>query len=210
MPDDSSQIGGKQINHPGAILEQEFMRPAGLTQNRLARALGIPAQRVGDIVLGRRGISPDTAVRLARYFANDPRFWFGLQMEYDLARVDLEHIKREVRCPENQPGRAQRQIDDQVLREHQLVAERLRANPAAVIAKARENIERWGWLRDFPDPARRPGFMTEWLALLDGPLDLLLSALTGSGERMVTLRSSSPFAGVVSFRERWRLRRQHF
>ena len=209
MPDDPSQIADKQIIHPGSILEQDFMRPAGLTQNGLARALGIPAQRVGDIVLGRRGISPDTAVRLAGYFANDPRFWFGLQMEYDLARIDRERIVREVRCPVNQPGRAQRLIDAQVLREHRLVAERLRDNPAAVIAKALENIERWGWRRDFPDPARRPGFMTEWLALLEGPRDLLLMALTGTDERMVTLRSSSPFAGVVSFRERWRLRKRH-
>ena len=208
MPDDPSQIADRQITHPGSILEQDFMRPAGLTQNGLARALGIPAQRIGDIVLGRRGISPDTAVRLAEYFANDPRYWLGLQMEYDLARIDQECIGREVRHPENLPGRAQRLIDAWVLREHQLIAERLRHNPTEVIAKANENIERWGWRRDFPDPARRPDFMTEWLALLEGPLDMLLAVLTGSDERMITLRSSSPFAGVVSFRERWRLRKR--
>ena len=208
MPYDPSQTAEKQIVHPGSSLEQNFMRPAGLTQNGLARALGIPAQRIGDIVMGRRGISPDTAVRLAEYFANDPRYWLGLQMEYDLARIDQECIIRDVRHRENLPGRAQRLIEAWVLREHQLIAERLRNNPTEVIAKANENIERWGWRRDFPDPARRPDFMSEWLALLEGPLDMLLTVLTGADERMITLRSSSPFAGVVSFRERWRLRKR--
>jgi hypothetical protein len=149
----------------------------------------------------------DTAVRLAEYFANDPRFWLGLQVEYDLARINQEGIRRQVRLPENLAGRAQRLIDDWVLREHRLIAERLRSNPVEVIAKAKENIERWGWRRDFPDPSRRPNFMTEWLALLEGTQDMLRAVLTGSDERSVTLRSSSPFAGVVSFRERWRLRK---
>jgi addiction module HigA family antidote len=208
MSYDPSQPAEKQIQHPGSVLEQNFMRPVGLTQNGLARALGIPAQRIGDIVLGRRGISPDTAVRFAEYFANDPRYWLGLQMEYDLARIDQESIGREVRHPENLPGRAQRLIDAWVLREHQLIAERLRTNPTEVIARAYLNIERWGWRRDFPDPAQRPDFMSEWLALLEGPLDGLLAVLTGTDERMITLRSSSPFAGVVSFRERWRIRKR--
>jgi antitoxin HigA-1 len=208
MSYEPSQPAENQILHPGSRLERDFMRPAGLTQNGLARALGIPAQRIGDIVLGRRGISPDTAVRLAEYFANDPRYWLGLQMEYDLARLDQETIGREVRHPENLPGRAQRLIEAWVLREHQLIAERLRDNPTEVIARAYLNIERWGWCRDFPDPAHRPAFMNEWLALLEGPLDRLLAVLTGADEWMITLRSSSPFAGVVSFRERWRLRKR--
>ncbi len=196
--------------HPGSILAQKFMQPAGLTQNGLARALGIPAQRIGDIVLGRRGITVDTAVRLAEYFGNDPRYWLDLQREYDLAGTNQVAIRRQVRPPENLPGRAQRRIEEWILREHAIVAERLRKDPDRVIAKARENIERWGWLRDFPDPKKRPGFMVEWLSLLDGPLEALQAVLTGTDERSVLLRSSSPFAGIVSYRERWQLRKsQH-
>ena len=108
---------------------------------------------------------------------------------------------------DNAPGRAQRMIEGWILIEHRLIAERLHSNPTEVVAKARENIERWGWLRDFPDPSRRPDFMTAWLALLDGPQEMLLEVLTGSDERSVTLRSSSPFAGLVSAEERWRIRR---
>ena len=193
--------------HPGSILAQTFMQPAGLTQNGLARALGIPAQRIGDIVLGRRGITVDTAVRLAEYFGNDPRYWLDLQREHDLAGTNQSAIRRQVRPPENLPGRAQRQIEGWILREHAIVAERLQKDPDRVIAKARENIERWGWLRDFPDPKKRPGFMAEWLSLLDGPPEVLQAVLTGTDERSVMLRSSSPFAGIVSYRERWQLRK---
>jgi addiction module HigA family antidote len=193
--------------HPGSILAQKFMQPAGLTQNGLARALGIPAQRIGDIVLGRRGITVDTAVRLGEYFGNDPRYWLDLQREYDLAGTNQMAIRRQVRPPENQPGLAQRRIEEWILCEHAIVAERLRKDPDRVIAKARENIERWGWLRDFPDPKQRPGFMANWLSLLDGPPEALQADLTGTDERSVTLRSSSPFAGIVSYRERWQLRK---
>lgn len=193
--------------HPGSILAQKFMQPAGLTQNGLARALGIPAQRIGDIVLGRRGITVDTAVRLAEYFGNDPRYWLDLQREYDLAGTNQVAIRRQVRPPENLPGRAQRRIEEWILREHAIVAERLQKDPDRVIAKARENIDRWGWLRDFPDPKKRPGFMAEWLSLLDGPPEALQTVLTGTDERSVMLRSSSPFAGIVSYRERWQLRK---
>jgi addiction module HigA family antidote len=193
--------------HPGSILDQNFMRPAGLSQNGLARALGIPPQRVGDIVLGRRGISVDTAVRLAAYFANDPRYWLDLQREYELARVNQDAVRRDVRIPENVAGRAQRLIDDWVLREHRIVAERLHDHPAEVLTKAKQNILRWGWETEFPDAAHRPGFMTEWLTLLDGPLDSLAAILTGTDERSVALRSSSPFAGVVTFKERWHIRK---
>lgn len=108
---------------------------------------------------------------------------------------------------QNVHGRAQRMIEGWILIEHRLIAERLHNNPTEVVAKARENIERWGWLRDFPDPSQRPDFMTAWLTLLDGPQEMLLAVLTGSDERSVTLRSSSPFAGLVSFEERWRIRR---
>lgn len=85
--------------HPGEVLLEEFLKPMGLSQNRLALALRVPARRINEIVLGKRGVSPDTALRLARYFGMSPQFWLGLQMDYDLdtAEDELgERIEREV------------------------------------------------------------------------------------------------------------------
>ena len=70
--------------HPGEILLKEFIEPMELNQNRLALALGVPARRINEIVLGKRGITADTALRLARYFKMSPQFWLGLQMDYEL------------------------------------------------------------------------------------------------------------------------------
>jgi len=70
--------------HPGEILQKEFLEPMGLSQNRLALALGVPARRINEIVLRKRGITADTALRLARYFKMSPQFWLGLQMDYEL------------------------------------------------------------------------------------------------------------------------------
>ncbi len=70
--------------HPGEILQKEFLEPMDLSQNRLALALGVPARRINEIVLGKRGVTADTALRLARYFKMSPQFWLGLQMDYEL------------------------------------------------------------------------------------------------------------------------------
>ncbi len=70
--------------HPGEILLTEFMEPLGLTAYRLAKDLHISAPRVHDLVRGKRGISADTALRLAKYFGNSAQFWIGLQSGYDL------------------------------------------------------------------------------------------------------------------------------
>jgi addiction module HigA family antidote len=70
--------------HPGEILLDEFMEPLGLTAYRLAKDLHISAPRVNDLVRGKRGITADTALRLARYFGNSAQFWIGLQSGYDL------------------------------------------------------------------------------------------------------------------------------
>jgi addiction module HigA family antidote len=86
--------------HPGEILSEEFLKPMSLSQNRLALALGVPARRINEIVLGKRGISADTALRLSAYFGNSADFWLGIQMDYDLdtARIDTgAAIDREVR-----------------------------------------------------------------------------------------------------------------
>jgi addiction module HigA family antidote len=85
--------------HPGEILQKEFLEPMGLSQNRLALALGVPARRINEIVLGKRGITADTALRLARYFKMSPQFWLGLQMDYelDVAEDTLEgRLEKEV------------------------------------------------------------------------------------------------------------------
>jgi addiction module HigA family antidote len=70
--------------HPGEVLDEEFLKPLALTQYRLAKGLKVPARRINEIVQGKRAISADTALRLARFFRNTPRFWLNLQTSYDL------------------------------------------------------------------------------------------------------------------------------
>jgi addiction module HigA family antidote len=70
--------------HPGEVLLEEFLKPMGLTQNRLALNLGVSARRINEIVSAKRGVTADTALRLGRYFRMSPQFWLGLQMDYDL------------------------------------------------------------------------------------------------------------------------------
>ena len=70
--------------HPGEILLEEFLQPMGISQYRLAKDIGVPPRRINEIVLGKRGVSPDTALRLARYFGMSERFWMNLQSRYDL------------------------------------------------------------------------------------------------------------------------------
>lgn len=85
--------------HPGEILRDEFLHEMNITQYRLARETGIPHSRVTAIIHGKRAVSPDTALRLARYFGNSADFWLGLQREYDLrkARESLgPQIEKEV------------------------------------------------------------------------------------------------------------------
>jgi len=70
--------------HPGEVLLEEFLKPMNISQNQLGRGLGVSARRINEIVHGKRSITADTALRLARYFGNSPQFWLGLQMDYDL------------------------------------------------------------------------------------------------------------------------------
>ncbi len=70
--------------HPGEVLLEEFLNPLGLSQYRLANDITVPPRRINEIVLGKRGISPDTALRLARYFGLSEHFWINLQTRYDL------------------------------------------------------------------------------------------------------------------------------
>ena len=70
--------------HPGEVLRTEFLDPLAVTQHRLAVAIGVPPRRINEIVHGKRGISADTALRLARFFGTTDRFWLNLQSRYDL------------------------------------------------------------------------------------------------------------------------------
>ena len=70
--------------HPGEILLEEFLNPMGISQNQLARDIHVSPRRINEIVLGKRALTADTALRLAHYFKMSPRFWLGLQMDYEL------------------------------------------------------------------------------------------------------------------------------
>ena len=70
--------------HPGEVLLEEFLKPMGLSQNRIAREVGVPPRRINEIVLGKRAITADTALRLARFFGTSESIWMGLQADYDL------------------------------------------------------------------------------------------------------------------------------
>ena len=91
--------GVVQPVHPGAVLREAFLLPLQLTASSLAIALQVPAPRINEIVRERRGITADTALRLARYFGNAPEFWMGLQDEYDLKvnRISLGDALERIR-----------------------------------------------------------------------------------------------------------------
>jgi antitoxin HigA-1 len=77
--------------HPGEVLREEFLGPLGLTVNALATALRVPANRIGGIVKGERSVTPDTAIRLGRYFGTTAEFWLNLQTMHDLTTAQVEH-----------------------------------------------------------------------------------------------------------------------
>ncbi|NOH01397.1 MAG: HigA family addiction module antidote protein [Chloroflexi bacterium] len=86
--------------HPGEVLLEEFILPMSLSQNRLAIDIGVDARRINEIVLGKRAITADTALRLSRFFGNSPQFWMGLQAQYDLDVAEDQlgkRLDREVR-----------------------------------------------------------------------------------------------------------------
>ncbi len=89
--------------HPGEILRDEFLHPLGISQYRLARDISVPPRRINEIVLGKRSISADTSLRLARYFDLSERFWLNLQVRYDL---EMEKEKLEHRIDDEVKARA--------------------------------------------------------------------------------------------------------
>ena len=85
---------GMRPVHPGEVLREDYLVPRGLSANALAKALAVPAPRVNDIVRERRGITADTAMRLARYVGGDARSWLNLQAAYDLRLAEIANAKR--------------------------------------------------------------------------------------------------------------------
>lgn len=83
-----------QPTHPGKILLEEFLKPLGITQYRLAKDVGVPARRINEIVKRKRAISADTAIRLALYFNMSASFWIGLQADYELDQAKLQLTKK--------------------------------------------------------------------------------------------------------------------
>ena len=85
---------GMRPVHPGEVLREDFLQPAGLTANALAKRLRVPAPRINDVVRERRGVSADTAMRLARYFGGDARSWLNLQAIYDLRLAEIANARK--------------------------------------------------------------------------------------------------------------------
>lgn len=91
---------GMRPIHPGEILREDYLVPLDMSASALARALNVPAPRINDIVRERRGITADTAMRLARYFGGDARSWLNLQTAYELRKAEIENadrIEREIK-----------------------------------------------------------------------------------------------------------------
>ncbi len=82
---------GLKIEHPGIVLREEYLEPLGVTQTRLAREIGISYLRANEIVNGKQGITPDTALRLSRYLGTTAEYWMNWQSAYDLQKADAEH-----------------------------------------------------------------------------------------------------------------------
>ena len=85
---------GMRPVHPGEILREDYLTPLNMSANALSKALNVPAPRINEIVRERRGVTADTAMRLARYFGGDARSWLNLQAAYDLRLAEIENAKR--------------------------------------------------------------------------------------------------------------------
>ena len=80
----------RKATHPGEVLREEFLLPMEITQTELAEAIHVPFQRINEIISGKRGVTPATALRLSKYFSNSAGFWLNLQMRYDLQHAEIK------------------------------------------------------------------------------------------------------------------------
>jgi antitoxin HigA-1 len=115
--------------HPGEILSEDYLKPLSLTMNRLALDLRVPVTRIAELVHGRRAITPDTALRLARYFDTTPAFWLNLQSKFDLDVAEdaiLPIVRREVRPRDSAPHALTRSASNASFRRSVLARKRAR------------------------------------------------------------------------------------
>ena len=94
------------VPHPGETLREDVLKPLGMSVNQLAKALGITATRLNDVIRGRRAITADTALRLARYLGTSAEFWLGLQLEYDLRTARQARLRQIERVVQPRPAAA--------------------------------------------------------------------------------------------------------
>lgn len=92
--------------HPGEVLLSDFLEPLGISQNRLANGIRVPVRHIHEIVLGKRSVTADTALRLSRYFGNSEKFWMGLQHDYDLedSRNEMADTLEKIASHDARPG----------------------------------------------------------------------------------------------------------
>jgi addiction module HigA family antidote len=84
----------REPTHPGEMLKEEFLIPMGITQRELAHGINVPYQRINELINGKRGVTPSTALRLAKYFGTSPGFWMNLQLRWDLYRAQRVEAKQ--------------------------------------------------------------------------------------------------------------------
>ena len=97
---------GIKVEHPGVILREEYLEPMGITQTRLARDIGISYLRVNELVNGKRGITPDTAIRLSKYLGTTADYWMNWQSAYDLQRAEKKYHSEYRKIPRCSPEKA--------------------------------------------------------------------------------------------------------
>jgi len=83
--------------HAGEVLLEDFLKPMEISQNALAKAIGVPPRRINEIVLKKRAVTPDTAIRLAKFFGTSVKFWIGLQADYDVEEAERSHDYKRVK-----------------------------------------------------------------------------------------------------------------
>ena len=105
-------VPDRRVRHPGKILLEDWLDPCQVSQNALARLMAVPPRRINEIVLGKRSITADTAIRLSDALGMRPQYWLGLQNEYDLDQASmLPHLRDHLKRPAPKRSRAQRRRD---------------------------------------------------------------------------------------------------
>lgn len=191
--------------HPGKILRDEFLLPMGITANALASALFVSASRINDVVLERRGVTADTALRLANYFGNEPEFWMNLQVVYDLDvaknqwNEEVEsHIKLQrqiyVLSQRNSARKERRLQDVRLVDLHReaikAIGDRNRGDKIRGLAL--KQVEKWE-----ENSLCSPFYIDAWRRILNMPTESMSDAIFKAGDESVALMQNTPFGFLV-------------